>query len=159
MWYVILINGTVMLIILASLFTDCVQKKLTYKAWLPYDYTPTAIFYFTYIHQLTGLVIAANINVACDSLISALLQQICCQIEILEYRLTKISRDEHALSNCVCHHDHIYKLVCIQNDPIISKISSAHLRGTFMRVYIHIYVSTLFKRVLLKQCGTSFGDH
>jgi len=110
LWYVILIETTVVFIIIGSVLQDCANSTLTYRAWLPYDYTPATVFYLTYIHQLMGMTITANINIACDSLIAALLQQICCQIEILEHRLAKLSYDE-CIGNCVCHHNHIYELV------------------------------------------------
>jgi len=90
---------------------DFMKGNLTYKAWIPFDYTPSIIFYFVFTHQMIGMSITAAVNVACDSLISGLLQEICCQLEILEYRLTKILHNQHILRDCVRHHDRIYELV------------------------------------------------
>lgn len=90
---------------------DFMKGNLTYKAWIPFDYTPSIIFYFVFTHQMIGMSMSAVVNVACDSLIVGLLQEICCQFEILEYRLMKILHDQHILRDCVRHHDRIYELV------------------------------------------------
>lgn len=90
---------------------DLPKENLTYRAWLPFDYTPPSVFYFVFTHQLIGMMITAAVNVACDSLISGFLQQICCQLEILKYRLTKVLHDHHILRDCIHHHDRIYELV------------------------------------------------
>ncbi|XP_070156716.1 odorant receptor 46a-like [Polyergus mexicanus] len=88
---------------------DLPKENLTYRAWLPFDYTPPSVFYLVFTHQLIGMMITAAVNVACDSLISGFLQQICCQLEILKYRLAKVLHDHHILRDCIRHHDHIYE--------------------------------------------------
>lgn len=90
---------------------DFMKGNLTYKAWLPFDYTQPIIFYFVFTHQMIGMSITAAVNVAIDNLVSGLLQEICCQLEILEYRMTKILDNQHILRDCVRHHDRIYELV------------------------------------------------
>ncbi|KYN42753.1 Odorant receptor 2a [Trachymyrmex septentrionalis] len=103
-----LVQVTVICIILNAIFMDFMKRNLTFKAWVPFDYTSPIIFFFVFTHQIIGMSICAIVNVACDSLISGLLQEICCQLEILEYRL-KISYDQHSLYNCIRHHDRIYE--------------------------------------------------
>lgn len=110
-WYYGLVQITVIGIILNAIFMDFMKGNLTYKAWVPFDYTPSIIFYFVFTHQMVGMSITAAVNVACDNLVSGLLQEISCQLEILEYRLTKVSHDQHFLHDCVRHHDRIYELV------------------------------------------------
>lgn len=90
---------------------DLPKENLTYRAWIPFDYTLPSVFYLVFTHQLIGMMITAAVNVACDSLVSGLLQQICCQLEILKYRLTKVLHDHHILRDCIRHHNRIYELV------------------------------------------------
>lgn len=99
---------------MTSLLTEFRKGNLTYRAWLPYDYdSSTIVFCLTYAHQLISLTAGSLVNVACDSLICGLLVQICCQIEILECRLSKLSNEHNNLRDCVRHHDSILKLVIL----------------------------------------------
>jgi len=107
----------------ASLLTDYKKEKLTFRAWLPFDYYSSAtIFHFTYFHQLISLTVGSVLHVACDGLICGLLLHICCQIEILSYRLNKIPRNPRMLRDCVIQHNHIIKFVFIINIVIRSYI-------------------------------------
>ncbi|XP_072753272.1 odorant receptor 33a-like isoform X2 [Anoplolepis gracilipes] len=108
--YITLVETTCICITMTSLVTEFRKRNLTFRAWLPYDYnSSTIVFCFTYAHQLISLTAGSLVNVACDSLICGLLVHICCQIEILEYRLSKVSNDHNNLRDCVCHHDGIFK--------------------------------------------------
>ncbi|XP_014476205.1 PREDICTED: odorant receptor 46a, isoform A-like [Dinoponera quadriceps] len=109
--YTILVETTCACITLSSLFTEFRKGKLTYRAWLPYDYySSTFIFCITYAHQLISLTAGSLVNVACDSLICGLLLHICCQMEILERRLSEVSDNPNLiLRDCVRHHDNIFK--------------------------------------------------
>lgn len=97
-------------ITLSSLCMNLKSRKLTYRAWLPFDYSPTLLFYLTYSHQLISQIIAGFLNVACDTLICGLLVHICCQIEILAYRLRRIKSYSDILRDCVRQHYHIFRL-------------------------------------------------
>ncbi|XP_025265984.1 odorant receptor Or1-like [Camponotus floridanus] len=108
--YTILIVTTSICFTLTSLLTEFRKRNLTYRAWLPYDYnSSTIVFCLTYAHQVISLTAGSFITVACDSLICGLLVHICCQIEILECRLNKISNDHNNLHDCIFHHDSIFK--------------------------------------------------
>ncbi|XP_032691308.1 odorant receptor 46a-like [Odontomachus brunneus] len=110
LFYTILVETTCACITLSSLFTEFRKGKLTYRAWLPYDYySSTVVFCLTYAHQLISLTAGSLVNVACDSLICGLLLHICCQMEILECRLSEVSGDHNTLRDCVRHHDNIFK--------------------------------------------------
>ncbi|KAL0116243.1 hypothetical protein PUN28_011227 [Cardiocondyla obscurior] len=98
-----------MSIILMSLFTAFPTRNLTYKTWVPYNYSHPAIYFLTYCHQLVGMAASGIVNVGCESVICGLLLHICCQFEILEYRLTKLQDNEKILRDCVNHHNRIYK--------------------------------------------------
>ncbi|XP_018403368.1 PREDICTED: odorant receptor 46a-like [Cyphomyrmex costatus] len=116
-WYYGLVQVTVICIILNAIFMDFMEGNLTYKAWVPFDCTLPITFLFVFTHQMIGMSICAAVNVACDSLVSGLLQEICCQFEILEYRLTKILHEKHILRDCVRHHNRIYefaKIIALQ---------------------------------------------
>lgn len=110
MRYLILVMSSVMSIILTSVFTY-VQGNLTYKAWVPFDYSAPAIFLLVYIQQLIGMSTSGIVNVAFESLFCGFLLHICCQLQILAYRLTKISNSRDILNDCVRHHNLIFKLV------------------------------------------------
>lgn len=99
---------------LTSLLTDFRRGNLAYREWIPYEWSDT-MYYLTYFRQLIGLTVASIVNVACDILICGFLKHIYCQIEILECRLKKSLRDQGDLGECVRLHDHIYKLVIVQN--------------------------------------------
>lgn len=101
---------TVVCIVFSSLSTSFRIRKLTYRAWLPFDYSPTLLFYLMYTHQLISLTLTGVINVACDTLICGLLVHICCQIEILTYRLRKLISYSGVLRDCVRQHSHIFRL-------------------------------------------------
>lgn len=93
-----------------SLLTDFGERKLTYRAWVPFEYSSTTVFCMLYAHQLICLNMAALLNVACDGLICGLLVHICCQFEILAYRLRKIMLYSDTLRNCVRQHCNIFRL-------------------------------------------------
>lgn len=112
----ILVELTCAATAVASLLTDYRKKKLTFRAWLPFNYySSTTLFHCTYFHQLISLTVGSVLHVACDGLICGLLLHICCQIEILSYRLKKIARNPKILRDCVNQHNLISKFVFIIN--------------------------------------------
>ncbi|XP_076179888.1 odorant receptor 94a-like [Ptiloglossa arizonensis] len=112
MAYTFLTEGCMAWIFVTSLFVEYGNKKLTFRAWLPFDYSSPLKFSFVYAHQALSAFICCLSNVACDSLFSGLLVHIYCQFEILGYRLRNIQRDEtDSVKQCAHHHNHIYKLV------------------------------------------------
>ncbi|XP_072754237.1 uncharacterized protein [Anoplolepis gracilipes] len=113
--YTYLSMMTALFIVLTSLSTNLKKRKLTYRAWLPFDYSSTTLYLITYIHQLISLVAAGLLNIACDTLICGLLVHICCQIEILSYRLSKIMFYSDILRYCIHQHQYIFRLAFIIN--------------------------------------------
>ncbi|XP_036140059.1 uncharacterized protein LOC118644766 [Monomorium pharaonis] len=100
---------TISCIILSSLSINFRNRRLTYRAWLPFNYSSTALFCVMYTHQLIGFAIAGFVHVGCDAIICGLLVHICCQIEILTYRLKNIACYSN-LRDCVHQHYHIFRL-------------------------------------------------
>lgn len=107
---------------LTSLLADFRHQRLTYREWVPYDYSSYMVFCITYAHQFLSTFYCATVNVACDTLICGLLMHVCCQIEILEYRLKKLANNQDTLSYCVHHHNSIFELVI----PIIIVEKNVH---------------------------------
>ncbi|EZA58610.1 ObirOr5-E16 [Ooceraea biroi] len=140
-WYTILVETTCACITMTSLFTEFRKGNLTYRAWLPYNYSSTIVFCFTYAHQLLSLTAGSLVNVACDSLICGLLVHICCQIEILEYRLSKLSRDHDVLRDCVLHHDSIFAYAHKLNNEFRMTIAMQFIVST-MVVCSNLYQMT-----------------
>ncbi|XP_076179887.1 odorant receptor 10-like [Ptiloglossa arizonensis] len=115
--YMILIESCIVWICTMSFFTDFGSRKLTFRAWLPFDYSSAVMFTFVYAHQAFSAAMCCLLNVACDSLFSGLLVHIYCQFEILGHRLRNIQRNEHnSVKQCARHHNHIYKFATMVND-------------------------------------------
>lgn len=104
---------TCVIITITSLMTNFSERKLTYRAWVPFEYSSMTLYCILYIHQLIGLTMGALVNVACDSLICGLLVHVCCQYEILTYRLNRIMFHSDGLRNCVQQHCKIFRLAFI----------------------------------------------
>lgn len=104
-----LIVITAFYITLISLFTDFRRRNLAFKAWFPFDYSVSVIYYFLYAHQMFSMLFTSFLNVACDSLFSGLLLHLSCQIEILEYRLSKVTSNQNMLRECISHHNRIFE--------------------------------------------------
>ncbi|KAG5326078.1 OR46A protein, partial [Acromyrmex heyeri] len=133
LYYVILVETTCACITVTSLFTMFRKGNLTYRAWLPYDYySSNIIFCLTYAHQLISLTAGSLVNVACDSLICGLLMHICCQIEILECRLSKVSNDDGTLRDCVRHHDSILQYAFRLNNKFRMTIAMQFVVSTLV---------------------------
>lgn len=109
--YAILVEFSSLYSVVQSFFTAYWEEKLTFRAWLPFDYSTTVLFHFIYFHQLVGLLVGAILHVACDSVICGLLLHVCCQIEILNSRLKKIIDNPEMLRDCVIQHNLIMKFV------------------------------------------------
>lgn len=108
--YASLITLSVSSFVFLSLITDFRKRQLTFRTWLPFnDNITPVVFYLTYAHQMLALTLGAMIHVALDTLICDLLLNICCQIRILENRLTNITNERKSiLKLCIRHHECIY---------------------------------------------------
>jgi len=144
--YIILVATTCTFVISSSLFTDFRHKKLKYREWIPFDYSSYMIFCFAYAQQMLSACHSAIANVAIDSLMCGFLMHICCQIEILEYRLKKILGNQLTLSYCIRHHNRIFELVIILMQDYIS-FSVATMSELFSRTVVEViyfFISTFF---------------
>lgn len=129
--------ATIISIVLTSVFTELSNRNLTYKAWVPFNYSYPALYFLVYTHQLIGMATSGIVNVACESVICGLLLHICCQLEILEYRLTKMAHGEEVLRDCVSHHNRIFELV-----PYVIML-------LFEKFELYVIQSSVFIRIVL----------
>ncbi|XP_026300578.1 uncharacterized protein LOC100578751 [Apis mellifera] len=109
--YTILVLVSATWIFVRSFFTDFKKRKLTFRAWLPYDYSELLPFALSYAHQATTSMFCSCQNISCDTLFAGFLVQIYCQFEILEERLKNVQQDEsnYSAKQCVKHYHQIYK--------------------------------------------------
>ncbi|XP_018374326.1 PREDICTED: putative odorant receptor 85d [Trachymyrmex cornetzi] len=139
--YTSLIGTTCSFIALMSLFTDFRHKRLTYREWVPYNYSSYMSYYFTYAQQMISTFHCASVNVACDTLLCGLLMYICCQLEILEYRLQNISNNEFTLGFCVRHHNRILEYAQLVNVRF-TKIVGFQFMASTMVICCNLYQLT-----------------
>ncbi|XP_072753282.1 odorant receptor 46a-like [Anoplolepis gracilipes] len=128
----VLVESTCVCMALTSLFTSFRRGNLTYKAWLPFNYSSPVLFYLTYAHQLTSMATGALVNLACDCFICGLLMHVCCQIEILEHRLNNKSHTRETLRDCVCHHDLIFDFASVVNERFAKIIAIQFITSTLV---------------------------
>lgn len=107
--YIVLIIMCAAYVILLSLLVDFKNGALMYKAWLPFDYSISALYYLAYIHQILSFIFIGLVHPGTDNFICGLLLHACCQLEILEYRITNIANGRESLGNCVRHHICIFE--------------------------------------------------
>ncbi|GAB1866219.1 Odorant receptor [Camponotus japonicus] len=139
--YAILIEFSSSSSVVQSLLTDYWEGKLTFRAWLPFDYSSTILFHFMYFHQLIGLLVGALLHVACDSLICGLILHICCQIEILNYRMQRVIRNPKILRDYVIQHNLMIKFAFMMNKKFRLTITFQFIVST-MVVCVTLYQLT-----------------
>ncbi|XP_072753284.1 odorant receptor 43a-like isoform X2 [Anoplolepis gracilipes] len=127
--------------ILISLFTDFKHGILLYKAWIPFDYSVSALFYLAYVHQIMTLTFIGLVHPTCDSFICGLLLHICCQIEILEYRLSNIANTRQSLRDCVRHHIRIFEYSYMINEKFAKIVPSEFIMITVVMCYNLIHMA------------------
>ncbi|XP_018403359.1 PREDICTED: odorant receptor 46a-like [Cyphomyrmex costatus] len=117
----------------SSLYINFRNRKLMYKAWLPYNYySSTILFYLTSAHQMLSMTISMFVNIGCDTLICGLLVHICCQIEILTYRLRNIIFCSDVLRICLHQHYHIFRFALLVNEKFRVTIAIQIILSTMM---------------------------
>ncbi|XP_018374371.1 PREDICTED: odorant receptor 46a-like [Trachymyrmex cornetzi] len=136
--YLIIVLMSIGSIVTMSVSTDFMKRNLTYKAWIPFDYSSPAIYFVVYIHQLIAMSTSGIVNVACESLLCGFLLHICCQFEILGYRLTKLTHDQNSLRDCVRHHNCIFEYAYTVNN-MFAKIIAIQFAVSMLVVCSNLY--------------------
>ncbi|XP_053997919.1 odorant receptor Or1-like [Hylaeus anthracinus] len=116
--YTTLVECCVLCMWITSFIRDFGLKQLTYRAWLPYDYTSSSLaFTVTFAHQIAGLTIGSFLNVAYDTLYSGMLLHTYYQLEVLEHRLKNVMEDEkYSVKQCAHHHHRILQFATIVHE-------------------------------------------
>ncbi|CAL1676387.1 unnamed protein product [Lasius platythorax] len=127
-----------------SLMTNFGQRKLTFRAWVPFEYSSMTLFCLLYIHQLMGLIVGALLNAACDGLICGLMVHICSQFEILAYRLRTIMLYSDGVRNCVEQHCSIFRFAFLVNEKFRIIITIQFLMSMFEMCF-NLYQITISK--------------
>ncbi|XP_024872652.1 odorant receptor 94a-like [Temnothorax curvispinosus] len=136
--YLTIVMMSITSIIWMSVSTDLMKRNLTYKAWIPFDYSSPAIYFIVYTHQLLAMSTSGIVNVACESLLCGFLLHICCQFEILGYRLTKLTHDQNSLRDCVYHHNRIFEYAYTVNN-MFAKIIAIQFAVSMLVVCSNLY--------------------
>ncbi|XP_076761399.1 odorant receptor 94b-like [Xylocopa sonorina] len=123
--YTLLIETAVSITVLNSLRTNFQYGRLTYRGWIPYNYTSEITFPLTFTFQLLPVVMQSLVQGATDSLFFGVLAQICCQFEILLFRLNDVTTNSQGtLRRFVRHHNCIYQLAGMTNKALYLNIFS-----------------------------------
>nr|QZH55107.1 odorant receptor 11 [Achelura yunnanensis] len=69
------------------------KNQLPLRAWYPYDTSTSPAYEITYIHQVGALFVAAYLNVGKDTLVTALIAQCRCRLQLLGLALGRLSDD------------------------------------------------------------------
>ncbi|XP_076377243.1 odorant receptor 49b-like isoform X1 [Megalopta genalis] len=106
MW---LVQATMMLVWVSTPVMEAKNRKLPFRAWIPYNYSSATLYMVTYLYQYVTLTLDTMMHIGCDSLFSGLLICVYCQLEILKHRLQNIKNDQNRSANiCAFHHHQIY---------------------------------------------------
>ncbi|XP_024886417.1 odorant receptor 22b-like [Temnothorax curvispinosus] len=138
--FVYLAAVTLSFFVLSSL-SSLKNGKLTYRAWLPFDYSSTLLFYLAFIHQMIGMTVATVASIGCDTFIWGILVHICCQIEILTYRLRRFISYSNVLRDCVRHHYDIFRLAFIVNEKFRLTIAIQFILTTLVQCFCLYQIS------------------
>ncbi|XP_053982821.1 odorant receptor 94a-like [Hylaeus volcanicus] len=116
-----------------SIFTDVKTRKLSYRTWIPYDYSSSLWFTITYVYLVICMATVAVMNVSSDSLFSGLLLHTYSLFEILGHRLkTIINYRNDSVKQCVRLHIHIYRFAMMVNEQFKSIILIQFLVSTLI---------------------------
>ncbi|XP_011503569.1 PREDICTED: odorant receptor 46a, isoform A-like [Ceratosolen solmsi marchali] len=92
LFYTILAEITCILITIRSFFAST-TNTLPFRAWIPYEIQTQFHFWIVFFHQTIAHVVGANIQIANDTLVYAMLIQTNMQLQILKNRLKNISNN------------------------------------------------------------------
>ncbi|XP_053980819.1 uncharacterized protein LOC128877504 [Hylaeus volcanicus] len=136
-YYTILVELTVLCMILTSLFTNFRNRKLTYRAWLPFNYTDQNLYYVAYTHQLVSLVAVSLMNVACDVIVIGLYVHASSQQEILKHRLKEFTQKTVPdFGKLVNFHNFLYKYISTIQETFKVMIGVQFLSSTLVVCFI-----------------------
>ncbi|KAJ8731644.1 hypothetical protein PYW07_004808 [Mythimna separata] len=86
--------------------TSAETGQLPLRAWYPYDTTKSPAYEITYVHQVGALLIAANLNVAKDTLVAGLIGQCRCRLKLLGHALRTLGKGMDIEDEVTSEHAH-----------------------------------------------------
>lgn len=98
------------------------DRPLPFKTYLPYSISGLYPYLATYLKHVGAIFYGVLLNVSFDSLVYGFTLQVCGQIELLCYRLSKIFKDHPeqyridsskstVINECVKHHLYVHEIV------------------------------------------------
>ncbi|XP_053609837.1 odorant receptor Or1 [Plodia interpunctella] len=84
---------TLTLVTITGFATSAEGANLPLRAWYPYDTTKSPAYELTYAHQVYALFVAAFLNVAKDTVVTSLLAQCHCRLQLLSLSLRTLCDD------------------------------------------------------------------
>ncbi|XP_076377271.1 odorant receptor 46a-like isoform X3 [Megalopta genalis] len=96
MW---LVQASMMLVWVSTPIMESKNRKLPFRAWIPYNYSSATLYMVTYLYQYVTLTLDTMMHIGCDSLFSGLLICVYCQLEILKHRLQNIKNDQNSFAS------------------------------------------------------------
>ncbi|XP_033179849.1 odorant receptor Or1-like, partial [Bombus impatiens] len=114
-----------------------------FPGWFPFDITSSWLaFSMTFLYQFLGLVIICIGVCIFDTLFVGLLLHICCQLEMLVYRLHNIEGHEiQSLKHCVWHHNKIFRFADMVNN-FFNKLMFVQFVESTVSMCFTLYVLT-----------------
>jgi hypothetical protein len=85
----LLVEVTALSMIIAP-FNDISNRELIYKVLLPYNFTTPLNYWLTFTHHAIGAILYAAVAITTDAMIAGFMLQVCSQLNLLEYRITKL---------------------------------------------------------------------
>ncbi|XP_068981003.1 odorant receptor Or2-like [Bombus flavifrons] len=141
--YTIQVTFCVLGLLGMALMCDFKLKKLMFPGWFPFDITSSWLaFSMTFLYQFVGLVIICNGVCIFDTLFVGLLLHICCQLEVLVYRLHNIEGHEmQSLKHCVWHHNKIFSFADMVNN-FFNKMLFVQFMASAVAICFTLYLLT-----------------
>ncbi|XP_076285431.1 uncharacterized protein LOC143211538 [Lasioglossum baleicum] len=101
------------MMLLTTLITNGKNKMLTYRLWIPFDYSAPVVYAVIFALQAVSVIISSLMNVTYDGLFSGLMFCIHSQLEILGLRLQNVVKNgKESAKECARHHNFLYEYVC-----------------------------------------------
>ncbi|XP_076644824.1 uncharacterized protein LOC143354510 [Halictus rubicundus] len=124
------------------------------RVWVPYDYSPLALYTMTYCHQASGLITLTFMHYANDTLISGLMILIRGQLTLLQHRLQNIMRDPNlSVKACANHHEDIYQLAADVNKHFHGIMGFQFMASTPMVCLTLFRITTMDVGTQLYECA------
>nr|AZQ24924.1 odorant receptor [Aphidius gifuensis] len=90
--YGILTEVTAVMLTFGTLFIDLPEGELPFNTWLPYNHSHGFTYKFAHGQQIISIMTSANIAIAYDTLVPAMILQVCAKLNILKHRFSNFTK-------------------------------------------------------------------